>query len=59
LQDNCSRSATSRSWAPGCVGDRQARILIVASRDVPTVIVDEVVGFRRFASGGLATTRPP
>lgn len=29
--------------------DRHARILIVASRDVPTgLIVDEVVGFRRF-----------
>jgi twitching motility protein PilI len=31
--------------------DRQARVLIVASRDVPTgLIVDEVVGFRRFAA---------
>jgi len=31
--------------------DRQARILIVASRDVPTgLIVDEVVGFRRFGA---------
>jgi twitching motility protein PilI len=31
-------------------GERQARILVVASREVPTgLIVDEVVGFRRFA----------
>ena len=31
--------------------DRQARVLVVASRDVPTgLIVDEVVGFRRFSS---------
>lgn len=29
--------------------DRQARILLIASRDVPTaVVVDEVLGFRRF-----------
>jgi twitching motility protein PilI len=29
--------------------DRQARVLVVASREVPTgLIVDEVVGFRRF-----------
>jgi twitching motility protein PilI len=32
--------------------DRQARVLVVASRDVPTgLIVDEVIGFRRFGSG--------
>jgi twitching motility protein PilI len=31
--------------------DRQARVLVVASREVPTgLIVDEVVGFRRFSS---------
>jgi twitching motility protein PilI len=31
--------------------DRQARVLVVASRDVPTgLIVDEVLGFRRFGS---------
>lgn len=31
-------------------GERQARILVVASREVPTgLIVDEVVGFRRFS----------
>lgn len=35
----------------GAASDRQARILIVASREVPTgLIVDEVVGFRRFGS---------
>jgi len=29
--------------------DRQARVLVVASREVPTgLIVDEVIGFRRF-----------
>ena len=32
-------------------GDRQARVLVVASREVPTgLIVDEVIGFRRFGS---------
>ncbi len=31
--------------------DRQARVLVVASREVPTgLIVDEVLGFRRFGS---------
>lgn len=31
--------------------DRRARILVAASRDVPTgLLVDEVVGFRRFAA---------
>jgi twitching motility protein PilI len=36
--------------------DRQARVLVVASRDVPTgLIVDEVLGFRRF---GAADYRP-
>ena len=33
--------------------DRQARVLVVASRDVPTgLIVDEVIGFRRFGGFG-------
>jgi twitching motility protein PilI len=35
--------------AGGAMSDRRSRILVVASRDVPTgLIVDEVVGFRRF-----------
>lgn len=35
--------------AGGSMPDRRGRILVVASRDVPTgLIVDEVVGFRRF-----------
>lgn len=35
--------------AGGSMPDRRSRILVVASRDVPTgLIVDEVVGFRRF-----------
>jgi twitching motility protein PilI len=34
--------------------DRQARVLVVASRDVPTgLIVDEVIGFRRFSAADL------
>jgi twitching motility protein PilI len=34
----------------GTAPDRRGRILVVASRDVPTgLIVDEVLGFRRFA----------
>ncbi len=37
--------------AGSAAAERQARILIVASRDVPTgLIVDEVVGFRRFGT---------
>jgi twitching motility protein PilI len=35
--------------------DRRARLLVLASRDVPTaVIVDEVLGFRRFAVTAFA-----
>lgn len=45
--------------AGGAASDRQARILIVASRDVPTgLIVDEVVGFRRFGSGDYRDETP-
>ncbi len=37
--------------AGSAAAERQARVLIVASRDVPTgLIVDEVVGFRRFGA---------
>lgn len=40
--------------------DRQARVLVVASRDVPTgLIVDEVVGFRRFAADDYRDETPP
>jgi twitching motility protein PilI len=40
--------------------DRQARVLVVASRDVPTgLIVDEVVGFRRFGSADYRAETPP
>jgi twitching motility protein PilI len=40
--------------------DRQTRILVVASRDVPTgLVVDEVVGFRRFASSDYRDDAPP
>jgi twitching motility protein PilI len=43
----------------GAATDRQARILIVASRDVPTgLVVDEVVGFRRFGSGDFHDDAP-
>lgn len=39
--------------------DRRSRLLLVASRDVPTgLIVDEVLGFRRFADGEY-TEEPP
>jgi twitching motility protein PilI len=39
--------------------ERQARILIVASREVPTgLIVDEVVGFRRFGSTDFRDETP-
>ena len=45
--------------AGSAANDRQARILIVASRDVPTgLIVDEVIGFRRFASGDYRDDAP-
>lgn len=40
--------------------DRQARILLIASREVPTaVIVDEVLGFRRFGAEEYAREAPP
>lgn len=40
-------------------GDRRARVLLLASREVPTaVIVDEVLGFRRFAMTDFATPAP-
>jgi twitching motility protein PilI len=40
-------------------GERQARVLVVASRDVPTgLIVDEVVGFRRFGPDDFRDEMP-
>jgi len=40
--------------------DRQARVLVVASREVPTgLIVDEVVGFRRFSSSDYRDEAAP
>ncbi len=45
--------------AGGAVAERQARILVVASRDVPTgLVVDEVVGFRRFGSDDFRDEMP-
>lgn len=39
--------------------DRRARLLLVASREVPTaIIVDEVLGFRRFADTDFSEVRP-
>jgi twitching motility protein PilI len=39
--------------------DRKARMLMLASREVPTaVIVDEVQGFRRFATGEFSESKP-
>lgn len=39
--------------------DRRSRMLVLASREVPTaVIVDEVLGFRRFAVGSFASRAP-
>jgi twitching motility protein PilI len=39
--------------------DRKARLLLIASREVPTaVIVDEVLGFRRFADTDFSEVRP-
>ena len=39
--------------------DRQARILLLASRELPTaVIVDEVLGFRRFGAGDRSQAPP-
>jgi len=46
------------SGAP--TSDRQARVLVVASREVPTgLIVDEVVGFRRFGSSDYRAETAP
>ena len=46
--------------AGGAAADRQTRILVVASRDVPTgLVVDEVVGFRRFAASDYRDDAPP
>lgn len=40
--------------------DRQARVLVVASREVPTgLIVDEVVGFRRFGPSDYRAEASP
>jgi twitching motility protein PilI len=40
-------------------GERHARILVVASRDVPTgLVVDEVIGFRRFSSENFRDELP-
>ncbi|HEY5624507.1 MAG TPA: chemotaxis protein CheW [Gammaproteobacteria bacterium] len=39
--------------------DRHSRVLVLASRDVPTgMLVDEVVGFRRFNPGTFSATAP-
>lgn len=39
--------------------DRRARMLLLASREIPTaVIVDEVLGFRRFATAGFREGTP-
>jgi twitching motility protein PilI len=39
--------------------DRKARMLMLASRDVPTaIIVDEVLGFRRFAASEFSDLAP-
>lgn len=46
--------------AGGAAADRQTRILVVASRDVPTgLVVDEVVGFRRFPASDYRDDAPP
>lgn len=45
--------------AGSTVPDRRNRVLVAASRDVPTaLIVDEVVGFRRFQSDGFREDVP-
>jgi twitching motility protein PilI len=39
--------------------DRHSRVLVLASRDVPTgMLVDEVVGFRRFSPDTFSDTTP-
>jgi twitching motility protein PilI len=46
--------------AGGSAADRQARVFVVASRDVPTgLIVDEVLGFRRFSAEDYRDEAPP
>ncbi len=46
--------------AGSSAGERQSRILVLASRDVPTgLVVDEVVGFRRFAQDEFREESPP
>jgi len=43
----------------GTPPDRRRRVLVIASRDVPTgVIVDEVFGFRRFAASAFEQEAP-
>lgn len=45
--------------AGGAASERQTRILVVASREVPTgLVVDEVLGFRRFASDDFRDEMP-
>lgn len=45
--------------AGGPAADRQARVLVVASREVPTgLIVDEVIGFRRFGASDFKEEAP-
>jgi twitching motility protein PilI len=45
--------------AGSTTADRRARALVIASREVPTgVIVDEVVGFRRFGADELRDETP-
>jgi twitching motility protein PilI len=45
--------------AGGATSERQTRILIVASREVPTgLVVDEVLGFRRFGADDFRDEMP-
>ncbi|MGD8810636.1 MAG: chemotaxis protein CheW [Gammaproteobacteria bacterium] len=45
--------------AGGVAADRQARVLVIASRDVPTgVLVDQVFGFRRFSVDEFVVQAP-
>lgn len=46
--------------AGGATPDRHGRVLVMASRDVPTgVLVDQVFGFRRFARDEFLDQSPP
>ena len=46
--------------AGSSAGERQSRILVLASREVPTgLVVDEVLGFRRFARDEFRDESPP